>query len=67
MLVRAVIGLMMGILVVVKPDALKRRSAKFQLNPELTPTKSYIRLMRGTGIAVIVIAVFVILKELKIL
>ena len=70
MIARAVTSLMIGILLVIKPDAFKRPfgdKSYINLNPEAAPTKSYIRLMRGIGIAGIVVGVWVILRQFKIL
>jgi hypothetical protein len=68
MLIKGVTALMMGILLVIKPDALKKPfGEKTFINPEAAPTKSYIRLMRGVGIFAIAAGVFVILRVLKIL
>jgi hypothetical protein len=67
MLVKGVTVLMVGILLIIKPDALKRPfGQKNILNPEAAPTKSYIRLMRGVGIFAILAGVSGILAELKI-
>jgi hypothetical protein len=67
MLTRAVISVMVGILLVIKPDALKKPfGEKTFINPEAAPTKSYIRLMRGLGIVAIIVGVLVILKEINI-
>lgn len=67
MIARAVTSLMVGILLIIKPDLFKRPfgdRSTMNLNPEAAPTKSYIRLMRGIGIAGILVGVFVIAKEL---
>jgi hypothetical protein len=67
MLVKGVAVLMVGVLLIIKPDALKRPfGQKNILNPEAAPTKSYLRLMRGIGIFAIVAGVSGILAVLKI-
>jgi hypothetical protein len=67
MLTRGVISLVMGIILVIKPDFLKRPfGEKTFVNPEAVPTNSYIKLMRGLGIVAIVVGVLVILKEFNI-
>jgi len=61
---------MVGILLIIKPDALRSPfgdKSYFNRNPELAATRSYIRLMRGIGIAGIAAGVFGILRVLKIL